>query len=180
MLPKGPFFSIHAAGASTAAGARAMARRGGGAAEERTSPNRQPPSRIPYGDPYSTSRSRNGTASNAFGDDAARDAFEAPILEAYEREGNPYYATARLGDDGIIDPLDTRRVLSMGIELAVHAPIPETTFGVIRMQGTRCNTRRPSCVRPGAKRSAPRHRAGAGAPDLQRRAVPARRSPRVH
>ncbi|MEW5991576.1 MAG: carboxyl transferase domain-containing protein [Chloroflexota bacterium] len=66
-------------------------------------------------------------------DEAARDAFEAPILEAYEREGNPYFATARLWDDGIIDPLDTRRVLSMGIEAAVHAPIPDTKFGVFRM-----------------------------------------------
>ncbi len=66
-------------------------------------------------------------------DDAARDAFEAPILEAYEREGNPYFATARLWDDGIIDPLDTRRVLSMGIEAAVHAPILDTRFGVFRM-----------------------------------------------
>ena len=66
-------------------------------------------------------------------DDAARDAFEAPILEAYEREGNPYFATARLWDDGIIDPLDTRRVLSMGIEATVHAPIPDTKFGVFRM-----------------------------------------------
>jgi 3-methylcrotonyl-CoA carboxylase beta subunit len=66
-------------------------------------------------------------------DDAARDAFEAPILEAYEREGNPYFATARLWDDGVIDPLDTRRVLSMGIEAAVHAPIPDTKFGVFRM-----------------------------------------------
>jgi 3-methylcrotonyl-CoA carboxylase beta subunit len=65
--------------------------------------------------------------------DEARDAFEAPILEAYEREGNPYFATARLWDDGIIDPLDTRRVLSMGIEAAVHAPIPQTRFGVFRM-----------------------------------------------
>ncbi len=45
-----------------------------------------------------------------------RDAFEAPILEAYEREGSPYFATARLWDDGVIDPLDTRRVLTMGIE----------------------------------------------------------------
>ena len=65
--------------------------------------------------------------------DAERDAFEAPILETYEREGSPYFATARLWDDGIIDPLDTRRVLSMGIEAAVHAPIPETRFGVFRM-----------------------------------------------
>ena len=65
--------------------------------------------------------------------DAERDAFEAPILERYETEGNPYYATARLWDDGIIDPLDTRRVLSMGIDAALHAPIPETRFGVFRM-----------------------------------------------
>ena len=63
----------------------------------------------------------------------ARAAFEAPILETYEREGNPYYATARLWDDGIIDPLDTRRVLAMGIEAALHAPIRETRFGVFRM-----------------------------------------------
>ncbi len=66
-------------------------------------------------------------------DDAARDAFEAPILETYEREGNPYFATARLWDDGVIDPLDTRRILSLGIEAALHAPIPETRFGVFRM-----------------------------------------------
>ncbi|MBI3750953.1 MAG: hypothetical protein HY263_04760, partial [Chloroflexi bacterium] len=44
-----------------------------------------------------------------------------------------YFATARLWDDGIIDPLDTRRVLAMGIEAALHAPIPETHFGVFRM-----------------------------------------------
>ena len=48
----------------------------------------------------------------AFADDAERDAFEAPILETYEREGSPYFATARLWDDGVIDPLDTRRVLA--------------------------------------------------------------------
>jgi acetyl-CoA carboxylase carboxyltransferase component len=65
--------------------------------------------------------------------DAERDAFEAPILETYEREGSPYFATARLWDDGVIDPLDTRRVLSMGIEASLCAPIPETRFGVFRM-----------------------------------------------
>jgi 3-methylcrotonyl-CoA carboxylase beta subunit len=65
--------------------------------------------------------------------EAERDAFEAPIFDAYEREGDPYFATARLWDDGIIDPLDTRRVLSMGIEAALHAPIPDTKFGVFRM-----------------------------------------------
>ena len=62
-----------------------------------------------------------------------REAFEAPILETYEREGSPYFATARLWDDGVIDPLDTRRVLSIGLEAALHAPIPDTKFGVFRM-----------------------------------------------
>jgi 3-methylcrotonyl-CoA carboxylase beta subunit len=69
----------------------------------------------------------------AWASDDEREAFEAPILETYEREGSPYFATARLWDDGIVDPLDTRRVLSMGIEAALHAPIPETRFGVFRM-----------------------------------------------
>jgi acetyl-CoA carboxylase carboxyltransferase component len=55
------------------------------------------------------------------------------IREKYEREGNPYYSTARLWDDGILDPLDTRRVLAMGISAALEAPIPETQFGVFRM-----------------------------------------------
>jgi 3-methylcrotonyl-CoA carboxylase beta subunit len=64
---------------------------------------------------------------------AERDSFEAPILDTYEREGSPYFATARLWDDGVIDPLDTRRVLAMGIEAALSAPIPETKFGVFRM-----------------------------------------------
>ena len=73
------------------------------------------------------------TVGGPFADDAARDAFEAPILETYEREGSPYFATARLWDDGVIDPLDTRRVLSLGIEAALHAPIPATRFGVFRM-----------------------------------------------
>ena len=65
--------------------------------------------------------------------EAEREAFEAPILERYEAEGNPYHATARLWDDGIIDPLDTRRVLALGLEAALNAPIPATTFGVFRM-----------------------------------------------
>jgi acetyl-CoA carboxylase carboxyltransferase component len=55
------------------------------------------------------------------------------IRARYEREGNPYYSTARLWDDGIIDPLDTRPVLALGISAALNAPIPETTFGVFRM-----------------------------------------------
>src|SRR5690242_17448654 len=73
------------------------------------------------------------TVGGPFKDDADRDAFEAPILETYEREGSPYFATARLWDDGVIDPLDTRTVISLGIEAAMHAPIPETRFGVFRM-----------------------------------------------
>jgi acetyl-CoA carboxylase carboxyltransferase component len=59
--------------------------------------------------------------------------FEAPILEKYEREGNPYYSTARLWDDGIIDPLDTRRVIAIGLDAAAHAPQPRTHFGIFRM-----------------------------------------------
>jgi len=55
------------------------------------------------------------------------------IRAKYEEEGNPYYSTARLWDDGIIDPLDTRRVLALGLSAALNAPIPETTFGVFRM-----------------------------------------------
>ena len=61
------------------------------------------------------------------------EAFKAPILEAYEREGSPYYSTARLWDDGVIDPVDTRQVLALGIAAALNAPIPETKFGVFRM-----------------------------------------------
>jgi acetyl-CoA carboxylase carboxyltransferase component len=62
-----------------------------------------------------------------------RTAFEAPILEKYEREGSPYYSTARLWDDGIIDPLDTRRAIAIGLDAAAHAPQPRTQYGVFRM-----------------------------------------------
>jgi acetyl-CoA carboxylase carboxyltransferase component len=55
------------------------------------------------------------------------------IRAKYEAEGNPYYSTARLWDDGIIDPLDTRRVLALGISAALNAPIADTTFGIFRM-----------------------------------------------
>jgi acetyl-CoA carboxylase carboxyltransferase component len=55
------------------------------------------------------------------------------IRAKYEEEGNPYYSTARLWDDGIIDPLDTRRVLALGISAALNAPIPESRFGIFRM-----------------------------------------------
>ncbi len=59
--------------------------------------------------------------------------FERPILEKYEHEGSPYYSTARLWDDGIIDPLDTRKVIAIGLEAAANAPIPATNYGVFRM-----------------------------------------------
>jgi acetyl-CoA carboxylase carboxyltransferase component len=73
------------------------------------------------------------TVRGSFRTDAERDAFEAPILDKYEREGSPYHSTARLWDDGVIDPLDTRRVLALGLSAALNAPIPETRFGVFRM-----------------------------------------------
>ncbi len=56
-----------------------------------------------------------------------------PILEKYETEGNAYYSTARLWDDGIIDPLDTRQVLGLGISASLNAPIPATDYGIFRM-----------------------------------------------
>jgi 3-methylcrotonyl-CoA carboxylase beta subunit len=61
------------------------------------------------------------------------EAYSAPIRAQYERQGHPYYATARLWDDGIIDPLDTRRCLALGLAASLSAPIPETRFGVFRM-----------------------------------------------
>ncbi|HYY88516.1 MAG TPA: carboxyl transferase domain-containing protein [Chloroflexota bacterium] len=64
---------------------------------------------------------------------AEREAFTAPILASYEAEGNPYYSTARLWDDGVIDPVDTRMVLALGISAALNAEIPVTPFGVFRM-----------------------------------------------
>ena len=59
--------------------------------------------------------------------------FKAPIREQYERQGHPYYATARLWDDGVIDPADTRRVLGLALATTLNAPIEETRFGVFRM-----------------------------------------------
>ena len=61
------------------------------------------------------------------------DAFQAPILEKYEAEGSPYYSTARLWDDGIIDPRDTRDVLGLAISASLNAPMPDTNFGIFRM-----------------------------------------------
>jgi acetyl-CoA carboxylase carboxyltransferase component len=61
------------------------------------------------------------------------EALKAPILEKYEEEGSPYHSSARLWDDGVIAPADTRTVLALGISAALNAPIPETRFGVFRM-----------------------------------------------
>jgi 3-methylcrotonyl-CoA carboxylase beta subunit len=65
--------------------------------------------------------------------DAEEIAFKTPIREQYEQQGHPYYASARLWDDGVIDPADTRRVLGLGLSAALNAPIAETRFGVFRM-----------------------------------------------
>jgi acetyl-CoA carboxylase carboxyltransferase component len=62
-----------------------------------------------------------------------QDAFKAPILERYENEASAYYSTARLWDDGIIDPMDTRAALGLGIAMALNAPIPDQRYGVFRM-----------------------------------------------
>ncbi len=61
------------------------------------------------------------------------EAFKAPIRDQYEHQGSPYYSTARLWDDGIIDPADTRRVLGMGLAAAANAPIPTPSYGIFRM-----------------------------------------------
>jgi acetyl-CoA carboxylase carboxyltransferase component len=59
--------------------------------------------------------------------------FLKPTLEKYEHEGSPYFSTARLWDDGIIDPIDTRTVLGLGISIAINAPIPDQKYGIFRM-----------------------------------------------
>src|ERR671920_2501701 len=65
--------------------------------------------------------------------DEQREEFRRPILEKYEEEGNPYHSTARLWDDGVIDPVDTRMVLALGLSAAANAPPEETRFGIFRM-----------------------------------------------
>jgi 3-methylcrotonyl-CoA carboxylase beta subunit len=65
--------------------------------------------------------------------DEDADRFRRPILDSFEREGSPYYSTARLWDDGVIDPVDTRRVLGMGLAAAANAPVPEPSYGIFRM-----------------------------------------------
>src|SRR6266496_1810 len=60
--------------------------------------------------------------------DEEQERFQSPILAGYEAEGSPYFSTARLWDDGIIDPIDTRTVLGLGLEAARFVPVPDTTF----------------------------------------------------
>jgi len=72
---------------------------------------------------------REGKTLSAEEEQAIRD----PIVDKYEREGSPYYSTARLWDDGILDPVDTRPALALGISAAYNAPIPDAKFGVFRM-----------------------------------------------
>jgi len=64
---------------------------------------------------------------------ADEEAFKAPIRDQYETQGHPYYATARLWDDGILDPAETRTVLALSLSAALNRPIGETRFGVFRM-----------------------------------------------
>ena len=72
---------------------------------------------------------REGKTLDAAEEAAIRD----PILEKYDREGSPYYSTARLWDDGVLDPAKTREALALGLSAAYNAPIPPPTFGVFRM-----------------------------------------------
>jgi acetyl-CoA carboxylase carboxyltransferase component len=65
--------------------------------------------------------------------DEEQAAFKQPILDRYEAEGNPYYSTARLWDDGILDPAETRRVLGLALSACLNAPLQETQYGVFRM-----------------------------------------------
>ena len=88
----------------------------------------------------------------------SEDGFKAPIREQYERQGHPYYATARLWDDGIIDPADTRLVLGLGISAALNAPIERTTLR--RVQDVSMNEPRilvsPTGRWPGSRSTGPR------------------------
>ena len=80
-----------------------------------------------------TVRRDNNEAAGKTWSETDEEEFKQPIRDQYDAEGNPYYATARLWDDGIIAPTETRRVLALCFSAALNAPIPETTFGVFRM-----------------------------------------------
>jgi len=80
-----------------------------------------------------TVRRENIEAEGRTWSDTEEAAFKKPVLENFEREGNPYYATARLWDDGIITPQETRRVVALALSAALNAPIPDMAWGVFRM-----------------------------------------------
>jgi 3-methylcrotonyl-CoA carboxylase beta subunit len=73
------------------------------------------------------------TVRGEFKSKADEEAFKNPIREQYERQGHPYYSSARLWDDGVTDPADTRRLLALAISASLNAPIAPTRFGVFRM-----------------------------------------------
>jgi len=77
--------------------------------------------------------SSEGTGAGRVWSAEEEEAFKAPIREQYEHQGSPYYSTGRLWDDAIIDPIDTRRVLGMGLAAAANAPVPAPSYGVFRM-----------------------------------------------
>jgi 3-methylcrotonyl-CoA carboxylase beta subunit len=62
-----------------------------------------------------------------------QEAFKAPIREQYEHQGNPYYSTARLWDDGVIDPADTRTIVGLALSVVAQAPLEPVSYGVFRM-----------------------------------------------
>ena len=62
-----------------------------------------------------------------------REELRRPILQKYQHESSAYYSTARLWDDGIIDPVDTRKVLALGLSISLNQPIPDHRFGIFRM-----------------------------------------------
>jgi 3-methylcrotonyl-CoA carboxylase beta subunit len=73
------------------------------------------------------------TVKGDFASKEAEESFKAPIREQYERQGHPYYSSARLWDDGVVDPADTRRLLALALSASLNAPIEDTRFGVFRM-----------------------------------------------
>jgi 3-methylcrotonyl-CoA carboxylase beta subunit len=73
------------------------------------------------------------TVRGKFATSSEEEEFKKPIREQYEVQGHPYYASARLWDDGVVDPADTRRLLALAISASLNAPIEDTKFGVFRM-----------------------------------------------
>ena len=78
-------------------------------------------------------RSENAMRRQEPWSETAETEFKSAIEQQYEKQGHPYYASARLWDDGVIDPADTRRILSLALSAALQAPIQPTRFGVFRM-----------------------------------------------